>query len=171
MTIANETKPTHIKLVSYGIGSILDSTVSQYQLAVLVELFMAVGTAECSVYDTAECSAYHTAECSVYDPVLTPAEYEFLQTLGIQRTTFQRLADLKSDNDHLVFLYMPHCELDLYEQILEGGHGCLLFGNTLSTYQSRSPFLASKEIKEIPLEGRFLHEDVFNDCSLQLIIK
>jgi len=51
----------------------------------------------------------------IYDPVFTEADKEFLQGLGMHCLSD---TDAKDAVERPTILYMPHCDLELYENII-----------------------------------------------------
>ena len=144
-------------IVSYGIGSIYNSTISQYQYATLMLLKEKVA-----------------AQVLIYDPVFTEEEKVRLQKDGLELIGFPSSSFLP-DGDHAVLFFMPHCEGTVYSEWLQDlklSRKFMLYGNRLSSYDCLKDGLKRLTVDDITLDMNFdIRNDVFNDCYLQNLQK
>jgi hypothetical protein len=146
-------------IASYGIGSLFESPVSQYQYALLLRLLKEVPD----------------SRSGLYDPILTAAEFERAALDGVARLVFPLSTNtsvpLKGSR---LFLYMPHCEAQTYAELLKDigeSTDCdriLLYGSDLLGYAGLAPADPYFDVQKHSLLSEFfVRQDVFNDCYLQ----
>ncbi|KAK7064565.1 translation machinery-associated protein 20 [Favolaschia claudopus] len=120
-------RPSHI--LCLGLGSPSSSPTALAQLAFLLEI--------CRL------AAIEHPNVSIYDPVFSQEDTAFFQTLG-----FNALPDNKEGKHTLdvpTILWMPHCDLDLYENLLSANWSpeklerMVLISNRLSDYVESNP--------------------------------
>ncbi|KAG1756461.1 SRR1-domain-containing protein [Suillus paluster] len=89
-----------------GLGSPSTSREARAQLAFLIS--------SCAILEIG------LTNVSIYDPVFTDADKEFLQSFGMQclSDTASLLFLSSYAVEHPTVLYMPHCDLKLYENII-----------------------------------------------------
>ncbi|OJA11939.1 hypothetical protein AZE42_06377 [Rhizopogon vesiculosus] len=143
-----------------GLGSPSTSREARAQLAFLIRL--------CAVLDI--------GSVSIYDPVFTDADKEFFHGLGDAKHTVERPT----------ILYMPHCDLELYENIIganwsEDNLRRIIFianrfsdytdNNSRSKLEVESPRLMrlvpQLECYPLPTLGTF--SSAFNNLSVQYV--
>lgn len=146
---------TLARIVCYGIGKISESTISRHQLALLEIL----------------AKQLDIQAVDIWDPLITEEEWQYYSSINYNKAGFPIKARA------LTLFYMPHCDLDVYDQLLSfQGHASLpnviLFGNNLANYSLRDParlrgtFISKLEHDTECIDST-LHDrhDVFNDCS------
>ncbi|KAJ9073153.1 sensitivity to red-light reduced protein, variant 2 [Entomophthora muscae] len=113
-----------IDIVCYGIGSIADSILSQWQLALILVLSRRIKKIRDMVY---------------YDPVLlSEIESNVLVFFGFKILDVNEEGRRKIDKPTL--FYMPHCPLALYDNVLNANWNAsslrhlYIFGNLLTNY-------------------------------------
>ncbi|KAH7924552.1 hypothetical protein BV22DRAFT_497717 [Leucogyrophana mollusca] len=158
------------EVLCLGLGSPASSRDARAQLAFLIR--------QCASFDIAH------ATVSVYDPVFTDADQDLFQVFGMKM-----LADNKNAKHPLgrpTILYMPHCDIGLYENIIrenwtvEQLSGIVFIANRLAEYLENNP--ASKLEREYPclmrlaphLDSRPLptsgaYPTAFNNVSVQYV--
>ncbi|KAH0776003.1 hypothetical protein KY290_007414 [Solanum tuberosum] len=146
-----------MQMVIYGIGSIesYEPPRLQLSLAILIKkMFSWIG------------------EVEVFDPVISLAESRVLTALGCSVLTVNEQGRRQALRPTMFF--MPHCDAELYENLLEANwrHDLLsnmtLFGNSFDAYEqhvseckilrladSRKHILAIRQfVKELPIDSR-----------------
>ncbi|KAH0714545.1 hypothetical protein KY284_007450 [Solanum tuberosum] len=146
-----------MQMVIYGIGSIesYEPPRLQLSLAILMKrMFSWIG------------------EVEVFDPVISLAESKVLTALGCSVLTVNEQGRRQALRPTMFF--MPHCDAELYENLLEANwrHDLLsnmtLFGNSFEAYEqhvseckilrladSRKHILAIRQfVKELPIDSR-----------------
>lgn len=148
-------------VASYGIGSLFESPISQYQYALLLRILKGIPG----------------SMSGIYDPVLTDDEFDRAALDGIERIVFP----LSPNNavpmkELLLFLYMPHCEAQTYAELLTDLHEStdvkhlVLYGSDLLGYGALKPAHPYFDVKKQALLNEFsVRQDVFNDCYLQIL--
>ncbi|KAF8136392.1 SRR1-domain-containing protein [Boletus edulis] len=126
------------KVLCLGLGSPSSSRDARAQLALLSCLCASLGIV--------------SADVSMYDPVFTDADRQLFQTLGM------RYLDHNQGTEHSLncptILYMPHCDLRVYEQViranwtLEGLCNIVFLANRFRDYVDHNA--VSKLEKESP---------------------
>jgi len=134
----DELRITPQKVLCLGLGSPSSSRDARAQLALLGCL--------CASLDI------DSADISMYDPVFTEADRQLLQTLGIR--CLDHIQGAEHSLDRPTMLYMPHCDLKLYEMViranwtLDGLCNIVFLANRFSDYVDNNA--ASKLEKESP---------------------
>ncbi len=151
-----------VKIICYGIGSIFESPISQYQYS-LLKLIR---------------NSLENSSCGIYDPVFSESEIEWLAKDYFRLISFPSSSYVAKSREGLIF-FMPHCESFVYEAwledllgFLEGNTEFLMFGNDISSYSSPNlkGLVAKLDHSIISIPTTFAHRnDVFNDCYLQII--
>ncbi|KAF9246484.1 hypothetical protein BU15DRAFT_85244 [Melanogaster broomeanus] len=154
-------KPKNV--LCLGLGSPCSSRDARAQLAFLNQI--------CAFSDM------DSASVSVYDPVFTDTDRELFQDLGIQ---------LRHSLDGPTILYMPHCDLKLYEIVIRANWSyqrlCdIMFlanrfsdyidNNLVSTLEKESPCLMRLVpfVESRPLPTSTAFPTAFNNLSLQYV--
>nr|KAJ3421400.1 hypothetical protein HK105_003657 [Polyrhizophydium stewartii] len=110
--------------VCYGIGSIGDSKIAQFQFALLL-----------AMRDKIEFRDVH-----LFEPVITNAEAEFIESRGIKIIAENENGRRKVERKTL--FYMPHCEHTLYNSVLAANWSVLarisIVGNSFESYETNS---------------------------------
>lgn len=113
-----------MQMVIYGIGSIESYETPRLQLSIAILLkrkFSWIGDIE------------------VFDPVLSATESQVLETLGCSVLSVNEQGQRHALKPTLFF--MPHCEAELYDNLLRANWGVellnrvVLFGNSFETYE------------------------------------
>ncbi|KAI8927728.1 hypothetical protein BC831DRAFT_451374 [Entophlyctis helioformis] len=149
--------------VCYGIGSIAESKLAQFQFALLLLMIRDL----------------EFGQVHMYEPMMTAAEAEFAVSRGItiipENENGKRLVA-----NHTLF-YMPHCEGFLYSNVLEANWAhtdqIAIMGNSFETYdrhsigdrlQTTCPFVAKSLaiVTETPMQAFAECETAFNNTSL-----
>ncbi|KAJ8078722.1 sensitivity to red-light reduced protein [Marasmius tenuissimus] len=119
-------------LVCLGLGSPSSSPISRAQFAFLLYL----------------CDSLHLttlSRVSLYDPVFTDEDHKLFEDHG-----FSMSSDLRPAGTEPVIYFMPHCDMELYEAILEANwtepqiRDVVLIANRLLDYVENKP---SRELK------------------------
>lgn len=100
-------KSRSVELICYGLGSLMESAVARAQVALLLELYHSLGLV--------------CYRCRVHDPVLTAEDKALAGLLGLEvmeSNDLGRLCLAGADSENVVVLYMPHCPLELYNNVL-----------------------------------------------------
>lgn len=152
-----------------GLGSPSKSREARAQLAFLIR--------SCAVLDI--------GSVSIYDPVFTDADKEFFQGLGMQCLPD---TDAKRQVERPTILYMPHCDLELYENIIganwseENLRRIIFVANRFSDYADNNP-RSKLEIESPclirlvphlqchPLPTLQLFSSAFNNLSVQYVVR
>ncbi|XP_065868116.1 protein SENSITIVITY TO RED LIGHT REDUCED 1 [Euphorbia lathyris] len=146
-----------MQMVIYGIGSIESYETPRVQLSVAVLMKKELSW---------------IGDIEVFDPVLSSVESQVLETLG---------CSVLSTNEHgrrcvtkPTLFYMPHCEAELYNNLLQANWGLeqlnqiVLFGNSFEVYQYLSEFRNSVLVdssKHIVAARRFTKEFIIKTVS------
>ncbi|KIJ69354.1 hypothetical protein HYDPIDRAFT_105955 [Hydnomerulius pinastri MD-312] len=149
-------KPQNV--LCLGLGSPSSSRDARAQLAFLNRL--------CAFADI------DSTNVSVYDPVFTDADRELFRVLGMQCLADNK--DVKHSLDRPTILYMPHCDLKLYEMVIRANwtyerlYEILFLANRFGDYIDNNP--ASKMARESPCLTRLgmmsLELGIKDACSL-----
>lgn len=124
-----------VSVLCLGLGSPSASPNSRAQLAFLVELCVAFNIEHTSV--------------SIYDPVFTPEDIELFRSLQ-----FQILSNDEYLLPGLTICYMPHCDMELYNNLFRGNWSqdqllmLVLLANHLEDYLENNP--SHKLQKHVP---------------------
>lgn len=130
------------QVVCYGLGPICSAPISQHQLAVLL-----IVAKDKPVY--------------CFDPVFDRDDLAALAYFNVQLCGYP-----KYPNPELfTLLYMPHCERQLYVDVVVEDKNIILFGNRLLNYPEFKDY--NLVVKKPPNE-EYIRQDVFNDCYLHL---
>ncbi|KAF8559614.1 hypothetical protein OG21DRAFT_1452841 [Imleria badia] len=168
------------KVLCLGLGSPSSSWDACAQLALLSRL--------CASLDIG------SADVSMYDPVFTDADKQLFCTLGmrerihiaLQFQTDNRLQGTEQSLDCPTILYMPHCDLKLYEMViranwtLEGLCNIVFLANHFSDYvdnnaaaklEKESPCLMRLVpfVESRPLPTSHTFPGAFNNLSVQYV--
>lgn len=128
------------QLVCYGLGPICRSVISQHQLAVLLVLS----------------KNYPIVYC--FDPVFDKDDLQVLQHFRILQCEYPDYPN----RHELSLLYMPHCEVHVYDGILKDPSNIILFGNRIHFSNEHECSISSKKLPN----QLYPRQDVFNDCFL-----
>jgi hypothetical protein len=104
-----QTKIPKIPIICYGLGS-LSYRSSIIQLKFLLDLQPSFPS------------------ISLYDPISTPEEIQFFQSLGFHWINYT------PQNEHVLY-FMVHCEHSMYHDIINNSNNFFLIGNRLKDYQ------------------------------------
>ncbi|KAH7889658.1 SRR1-domain-containing protein [Phlebopus sp. FC_14] len=150
-------------ILCLGLGSPCASRDARAQLAFLGRL-SAVSNIE-------------AANVFVYDPVFTDTDRQLLQGLGMQGLVGNEACisadDVNHSLDRPTILYMPHCDLKLYEIVLRANwtyerlSGLMFVANCFSDYIDNNP--ASKLERESPCLMRIGKDDLVGERVSLLI--
>lgn len=154
-------------ILCYGLGNFTSSSISRYQLAVLLLL-----------------KDYFHVNVYIYDPIFTENEVNFLIKFNIKIIEQNEAGFRKIDNITLVFL--PHCPTKLINNLLWSNWNrqlskCIVLGNSftrLAEYGIERDFKEKyfyvhsilPAIKELEIENNFRYTDIFNDISLHIFL-
>ncbi|KDP22014.1 hypothetical protein JCGZ_02858 [Jatropha curcas] len=139
-----------MQMVIYGIGSIESYETPRIQLSIAVLMkkeFSWIGDIE------------------VFDPILSAAESQVLEAFGCSVITINEHGRRRVTRPTL--FYMPHCEAELYDNLLQANWGAgqlnqiVLFGNSFEMYQFLSELRSSTIIdssRHIVAIRKFTHE-------------
>lgn len=158
------------KVLCLGLGSPAGSRDARAQLALLSRL--------CSFTDIG------LMNVSLYDPIFTGADEDLFRVLGMECINDRK--DVKHSLDCPTILYMPHCDLVLYEMVLRANWSrerlcsMVLIANNLHDYLERnaisklevkSPCLArlAPIIESHLLPASELYPTAFNNLSVQYV--
>lgn len=168
------------RIVCYGIGSPSISHISRYQLGLLLllrELWQAPPSSEGAAGSASALPTF------VFDPILSDADRAIVASLGLRALGASEGRAL-SVGGLRCLLFMPHCELGLYEAVLSANWASGLprlwvLGNSLRAYADRvvsraqqqpTPRLdeaqAARLVRELQVPDRFCVGGVFNNLSL-----
>ncbi|RHZ88082.1 hypothetical protein Glove_26g166 [Diversispora epigaea] len=117
-------RPNIVDIVAYGIGSIQDSNISQYQFALLL-IFKNIFQITGRIY--------------AFDPKLTQIDIEALNYFEVELIKTNEKAKRSIINQTLFF--MPHCPLGLYNNLIKSNwdinklENIIIFGNRLKFYE------------------------------------
>lgn len=146
-----------MQMVIYGIGSIESYETPRIQLSIAILMrkeFSWIGDIE------------------VFDPVLSATESRVLEALGCYVLSVNEHGRRRVTKPTL--FYMPHCEAELYDNLLQANWGVeplnqiVLFGNSFDVYQYLSEFRNSTLVdssRHIVAVREFTHEYVIKICS------
>lgn len=156
-----------VEIICYGLGHIGESTVSRYQLALLLCLIDKL-----------------KVECYVHDPILYSDECDVLETFGqiLIPENEEGKHTIRTDGHTIVF--MPHCPKQLVNNFLwknwgTGLKNCILICNSFTKLIETQPHKLLNEsvpfilnissyVKEYNLINSFKFNNVFNDTSIHL---
>nr|CAG4638792.1 EOG090X0FII [Cyclestheria hislopi] len=154
------------EIVCFGLGSICDSKVSQYQLALLLIL---ANKFQCTV--------------ETYDPVFSKTEREILSDLNLVVPTHNSKGKRTACKGASIFL-LPHCPRELTNNLLysnwaiENLPNCVIIGNSFSHLKLTTPkrllnsyhyvVQAEEVATELPITNNYKFRDIFNDLSLHV---
>lgn len=128
------TEPS-MQMVIYGIGSIESYEPPRLQLSLAILMkrkFNWIGTIE------------------VFDPIISLAESKVLEALGCSVLSINEFGRRRALRPTLFF--MPHCEAELYDNLLQANwtvellNRMVLFGNSFSVYQHYSSMISNSTI-------------------------
>lgn len=123
-------KETQLQMVMYGIGSIESYESPRFQLSIAILMKREFDW----VSDNIE----------VFDPVLSATESSFLKSLGCTVLSVNEQARREALKP--TFFFMPHCEANLYSNLLEANwrmdrlSRIALFGNSFQMYEEQVSF-------------------------------
>ncbi|KAF3441432.1 hypothetical protein FNV43_RR15346 [Rhamnella rubrinervis] len=126
-----------MKMVIYGIGSMesYESPRQQLSLAILLKRkFSWIG------------------EIEVFDPILSATETQVLEALGCSVLSVNEQGRRLAEKPTLFF--MPHCEAELYDNLLQANWGAgllshiVLFGNSFETYEQHVSAFKNSAVTE-----------------------
>ncbi len=175
------------KMIVLGTGSFRHSATSRYQMMFAI-LFV----------EEAELMSEVKKVC-VYDPAFGKVDVEVLKRMKVEKEgvrveawsaeqskAFVENREDDDDRNETVFAYMPHCEADLYEEILEHRwvntgsetdpmRRILLCGNKFSNYHERWSFANNSRLttktkrkpKRVVVVGNAENECVEKEVSLE----
>lgn len=124
-----------MQMVIYGIGSIESYEPPRLQLSLAILL-----KRKFSWIDTIE----------VFDPIISLAESRVLEALGCSVLSVNEFGRRRALSPTLFF--MPHCEAELYDNLLQANWGVdtlnrmALFGNSFSVYQHYGSIISNSTI-------------------------
>lgn len=161
-----------VDLVGFGVGCIGTSHVAQHQMGLLLLLREWLEGANLTV-----------ASVQVYDPIFCDSEKEALVELGCVVLETNNDGNFACDKSRMTLLYMPHCEAELYNNVIAANWAphlsrvCII-GNSLRSYAARLPeerwstMMGAVQrslqwMQDCTLANSFKPADVFNDTSLQ----
>ena len=175
------------KMIVLGTGSFRHSATSRYQMMFAILLV-----------EEAELMSEVKKVC-VYDPAFGKVDVEVLKRMKMEKEgvrveawsaeqskAFVENREDDNDRNETVFAYMPHCEADLYEEILEHRwvntgsetdpmRRILLCGNKFSNYHERWSFANNSRLttktkrkpKRVVVVGNAENECVEKEVSLE----
>ena len=175
------------KMIVLGTGSFRHSATSRYQMMFAILLV-----------EEAELMSEVKKVC-VYDPAFGKVDVEVLKRMKVEKEgvrveawsaeqskAFVENREDDDDRNETVFAYMPHCEADLYEEILEHRwvntgsetdpmRRILLCGNKFSNYHERWSFANNSRLttktkrkpKRVVVVGNAENECVEKEVSLE----
>ncbi len=175
------------KMIVLGTGSFRHSATSRYQMMFAILLV-----------EEAELMSEVKKVC-VYDPAFGKVDVEVLKRMKVEKEgvrveawsaeqskSFVENREDDDDRNETVFAYMPHCEADLYEEILEHRwvntgsetdpmRRILLCGNKFSNYHERWSFANNSRLttktkrkpKRVVVVGNAENECVEKEVSLE----
>ena len=175
------------KMIVLGTGSFRHSATSRYQMMFAILLV-----------EEAELMSEVKKVC-VYDPAFGKVDVEVLKRMKVEKEgvrveawsaeqskAFVENREDDDDRNETVFAYMPHCEADLYEEILEHRwvntgsetdpmRRILLCGNKFSNYHERWSFAnnlrlttkTKRKPKRVVVVGNAENECVEKEVSLE----
>ena len=175
------------KMIVLGTGSFRHSATSRYQMMFAILLV-----------EEAELMSEVKKVC-VYDPAFGKVDVEVLKRMKVEKEgvrveawsaeqskAFVENREDDDDRNETVFAYMPHCEADLYEEILEHRwvntgsetdpmRRILLCGNKFSNYHERWSFANNSRLttktkrkpKRVVVVGNAENECVEKELSLE----
>ena len=175
------------KMIVLGTGSFRHSATSRYQMMFAILLV-----------EEAELMSEVKKVC-VYDPAFDKVDVEVLKRMKVEKEgvrveawsaeqskAFVENREDDDDRNETVFAYMPHCEADLYEEILEHRwvntgsetdpmRRILLCGNKFSNYHERWSFANNSRLttktkrkpKRVVVVGNAENECVEKEVSLE----
>ena len=144
------------ELIIYGLGSMEDSIVSRWQLALALAL-----------RDLLSPQASALLKTSAYDPAFSPCDLLIMQSLSIDviqvNEECRRLAQTPT------FFYMPHCEHHLYDGLvslnLSAGllKNVIILGNSFERYGESLNGLKPRQIMDLVARGCINEIDIPSD--------
>jgi len=160
-------------LICFGVGCVGNSHVAQHQAG----LFLLIR-------EWLQAEGFKIEQMQIYDPILCRQEKEALESLGCQILETNHDGAFPLDPSLFNLLYMPHCEAELYNNILAAnwsthlGNLCIL-GNSLRSYEERLPSPRwtghmSAVANALPwmldsdLRNTYKPNDVFNDTAFHV---
>lgn len=157
------------RVICFGIGSIKDSEISQYQFCFLLILK----------------DLFPESEFSLYEPILSSTEVELSKKFGVQ--AFDKEGKLEWDlTEHKTLFFLPHCEIELYEKLFASNwdeiklEKMIFVGNSLESYCERNGnenmaknFFHIFHLSKICFEkvfsnSEFIVSNVFNDICVHI---
>jgi hypothetical protein len=139
------------RIVAYGLGNVVESSISLHQAVFCTLLGMSLGA----------------ASLSAYDPVFSPEHWSILQHLGFhEEAAFP--GDVISIESTLVF--MPHCDGPVNQRVFDlvqqhNLQTALVFANTMPSLNKDDAWEA------IPVNWMLYdRHDVFNDCRFYRLV-
>lgn len=156
-----------VEIICYGLGHIGESTVSRYQLALIL-----------CIQDE------FNVECYVHDPILYSDECDVLDSFGIFLIPENEEGKHAIRTDGHTIVFMPHCPKQLTNNFLWKNWStdlknsvliCNSFSKLIETQPHKLlnecvPFILniSSYVKEYNLVNCFKFDNVFNDTSIHL---
>ncbi|KAJ6496518.1 SRR1-domain-containing protein [Mycena vitilis] len=168
-----------VAILCLGLGSPSSSPNSRAQLGFLLEICKSTGLEHANV--------------SIYDPVFSEEDNTLFEQLGLRLTVgrpSRPLTQFFQDGKHPLnaptLLWMPHCDLDLYENVLAANWSreqlayVILIANRLGDYvegnprhklETRAPCLLRLEnvMQSCPLPASSAWTAAFNTIAIQSI--
>lgn len=154
--------PHGIACACYGLGSLLSSRVARHQFALLIlmrDLLQPKGAP------------------AVFDPILEPWEQDFLSNHGMRFAPAGQDELSQLPPTTAVFLFMPHCDRALYDDVVRRRaaslHATWVLGNSFMAYADTPATCATphldavcETVVETPIPDTFPAQGVFNNTSL-----
>jgi len=152
-------------IVCFGIGCISSSKISQYQLALLLNLS-----------ENFECSI------EVYDPIFTEVDKQILVDLKLNLLPSNCEGKKKQNSAGATLFFLPHCPRELSNNLLYANwdsgllQNCIIYANSFEKVIINTPrrFLTNYHyllqvqniVKESMVANSFHFPDIFNDLSV-----
>ena len=172
-----ETSITDFYFITYGIGRIFQSSVSQYQVAFLKLLKNIIA----QIFSDLEIT--WKIHLEIFDPVFREPEKQYLNSLGFTVLSTNENCNRVIDNHQIGLFFMPHGEKFMYSNLIESNQSHLqriyIIGNSFHHYNEST--ITKKKRKEIrtilnildniveipfPDTSKFLPYDTFNNTSI-----
>lgn len=152
-------------IVCFGIGSISSSKISQYQLALLLNLG-----------DKLEC------QIEVFDPIFSEADKKILSNWKLLLSAENCEGKKKQNHSDVTLFFLPHCPRELSNNLLYANwdpyllQNCIVYANSFEKIRINTPrrfltnyhYLLQSEIivRESAVVNNFHFPDIFNDLSI-----
>lgn len=133
-------------IISYGLGPVSMSVISQHQLAVVLRLKDLLG-----------------CPLMAYDPIFDQDDKTILSMAGVSLCEYPIPENMKGKR---ILLFMPHCEVPVHLNLNLEEYGddlehILLFGN-----KQKSDQFSGFDVRIQKVNVEYPRADVFNDCFL-----